>query len=162
MNGWQRWSSEARWSRRPASWCSTRLPGGAALDTFTKPDPSVVRALTEASLAMTAFSFLPTALFLVAVSYAILATRALPRWTGWLAVGIAILNLVAVPATFGGNDFMEAVVAGVTASGWYVYINDVRGLAYIGWLIGAGISMMRVKLKAVAPALHERELQKAG
>jgi len=60
------------------------LAGGAALDTFTRSDPSVVRALTEASLAMTAFSFLLTALFLVAVSYAILATRALPRWTGWL------------------------------------------------------------------------------
>ena len=55
------------------------LAGGAALDTFTKPDPTVVRALTEASLAITDFGFILTALFLAAVSYAILTTRALPR-----------------------------------------------------------------------------------
>jgi hypothetical protein len=60
------------------------LAGRAALDTFNKPDPTVVRALTEASLAITAFGFILTALFLAAVSYAILATRALPRWTGWV------------------------------------------------------------------------------
>jgi hypothetical protein len=128
------------------------LAGGTALDTFNKPDPTVVRALTEASLAITDFMFILTALFLAAVSYAILATRALPRWTGWVGLGVAVLSLVAVPAIFGGNDFMEAVVAGVTASGGvYVYVNDVRGLAYIGWLLIVGISMMRVKLKVAAP-----------
>jgi hypothetical protein len=112
---------------------------------------------------MTVFSFLLTALFLVAVSYAILATRALPRWTGWLAVGIAVLDLVAVPAIFGGNDFMEAGVAGVTTSaGWYVYINNVMGLAFIGWLISVGIAMIRLKPKAVVWALHERELREVG
>jgi hypothetical protein len=129
------------------------LAGGAALDTFNKPDPTVVRALTEASLAITDFSFILTALFLAAVSYAILATRALPRWTGWVGFGIAVLNLVAVPAIFGGNDFMEAVVAGVTTSaGLYAYVSDVMGLAYIGWLISVGISMMRVKPEAVVSA----------
>jgi hypothetical protein len=128
------------------------LAGGAALDTFTKPDSTVVRALTEASLASQAFEFILTALFLAAVSYAILATRALPRWTGWLGVGVAVLYLAAVPAIFGGNDFMEAVVAGVTTSaGLYAYINDVRGLTYIGWLLIVGLSMMRVKPKALAP-----------
>ena len=127
------------------------LVGGAALDTFTKPDPTVVRALTEASLAITAFGFILTALFLASASYAILATRALQRWTGWVGFGIAILNLVAVPAIFGGNDFMEAVVAGVTTSaGLYVYVSDIIGLAYIGWLLIVGISMMRVKPEAVA------------
>src|SRR5437660_12296833 len=96
-----------------------------------------------------------TALFLVAVSYAILATRVLPRWTGWLGIGVAVLNLAAVPAIFRGNDFMEAVVAGVTTSaGVYAYINDVRGIAFIGWLLIVGISMMRLKLEAVVPALR--------
>lgn len=126
------------------------LAGGAALDTFTKPDPSVIRALTEAALASQAFGFLLTALFLAAASYAILATRALPRWTGWLGVGIAILNLAAVPTIFGGNDFMEAVIAGMTTSaGVYAYISVVQGVAYIGWLIIVGISMMRVKQEAM-------------
>jgi hypothetical protein len=81
----------------------------------------------------------------------------------WLAVGIAVLNLVAVPAIFGGNDFMEAVVAGVTTSaGWYAYINDVMGIAYIGWLISVGISVMRVKPKVVVPMLRAREQKEAG
>jgi hypothetical protein len=58
---------------------------------------------------------------------------------------------------------MEAVVAGVTTSaGWYAYISDVMGVAYIGWLLIVGISMMRVKLEAVVPALRERELKEAG
>jgi hypothetical protein len=135
------------------------IAGGAALDTFTKPDPTVVRALTEAALASQAFGFLLTALFLAAASYAILATRALPRWTGWVGFGIAVLNLAAVPAIFGGNDFMEAVIAGMTTTaGLYVYISVVQGVAFIGWLI-VGISMMRVKREAVAPTLRERELQ---
>ncbi len=69
------------------------LAGGAALDTFIRPRPSVVRALTEASLASQAFEFILTALFLAAMSYAILATRALPRWTGWLGVGISMMHL---------------------------------------------------------------------
>jgi hypothetical protein len=85
------------------------LAGGAALDTFNKPDPSVVRALTEASLAMNAFGFILTALFEASVSYAILATRVLPGWTGWLGFGIGILNLVAVPAIFGGNHLYRLV-----------------------------------------------------
>ena len=130
------------------------LAGGAALDTFNKPDPTVVRALTEASLAITAFSFILTALFLASASYAILATRALPRWTGWVGFGIAVLNLAAVPAIFGGNDFMEAVVAGVTTSGGlYAYVNDIMGLAYIGWLIIEGILMMHVKPEAVVSTM---------
>lgn len=132
------------------------LAGGAALDTFTRPDPTVVRGLTEASLASQAFEFILTAFFLAAVSYAILTTRALPRWTGWLGAGVAVLNLAAVPAIFGGSDFMEAVVAGVTSSaGLYAYVNDVRGLAYIGWLLIVGISMMRLKPKAIASVLRE-------
>ena len=136
------------------------LAGGAALDTFTKPNPTVIRALTEGSLASQAFGFILMALFLAAASYAILATRALPRWTGWLGVGIAVLNLAAVPAVFGGNDFMEAVVTGMTTTaGVYAYISVVKGVAEVGWLIIVGISMMRVKRESLVPKPRERELQ---
>jgi hypothetical protein len=45
---------------------------------------------------------------------------------------------------------MESVIAGVTTTaGWYAYISDIIGLAYIGWLLSAGISMTRVKPEAV-------------
>jgi hypothetical protein len=57
--------------------------GVAALDTFNQPDPSVVRALTGASLASQTFEFILTALFLASASYAILATRAAE--VDWLA-----------------------------------------------------------------------------
>ncbi len=40
------------------------LAGGAALDTFTRPDPTVIRALTGASLTSQAFGFILTAPFL--------------------------------------------------------------------------------------------------
>ena len=130
------------------------LAGGAALDTFANPNPTVIRALTEASLASQALGFILMALFLSAASYAILATRALPRWTGWLGMGVATLNLVAVPTIYGGNDFMEGVVWGVsTTAGLYVYISVVQGVAYVGWLLSAGISMMRVKPEVLAPLL---------
>lgn len=130
------------------------LVGGAALDTFNKPDPNVVRALTEASLTMNALGLILTALFLAAVSYAILATRATRM--GWLAgCGHHRPQPGRGSRDLRGNDFMEAVVAGVTTSaGWYAYINDVMGLAYIGWLISVGISVMRVKPKVVARALR--------
>jgi len=121
------------------------LAGGAALDTFNKPDPAVVRALTEASLlAFGAIGFIMTALFLAAVSYVILVTRALPRWTGWVGCVVAVLNVAAAPTIYGGNDFMEAVIAGGTASsGFYSYVNSVAGLAYIAGLLIVGISMIR-------------------
>jgi membrane-associated protease RseP (regulator of RpoE activity) len=123
---------------------------------------TLVRGLTSAALASQAFGFILTALFEAGASYAILATRALPRWTGWLGIGIAVLNLAAVPAIYGGNDFMESVIAGVTTTaGVYVYINVVQGVAFIGWLIIVGISMMCVKREALAPMPHERELQEA-
>jgi hypothetical protein len=58
---------------------------------------------------------------------------------------------------------MEAVIAGVTTTaGSYVYISVVQGVAFIGWLIIVGISMMRVKREALAPTPREHELKEAG
>jgi hypothetical protein len=42
-----------------------------------------------------------------------------------------------------------------------VYINDVMGLAYLGWLISAGISMMRLESKAMVSVLTEHGLKEA-
>lgn len=66
------------------------LIGAAALDTFGKADPTVVRALAEASLpAFGAIGLIMTALFLASAGYTILATGAAPRWTGWLGYAAA-------------------------------------------------------------------------
>ncbi|MEN3017356.1 MAG: hypothetical protein ABC612_08145 [Candidatus Methanosuratincola petrocarbonis] len=129
------------------------LGAGAALDTFNKPDPTVVRALTEATLpAFGAIGLIISAFFLASASYAILATRALPRWTGWVGYIGAILNVVAVPSIYGGNDFMEAAIAagGTASSGFYSYATSVAGLVFLVWLFSAAISMI-VKREAVAP-----------
>ena len=130
------------------------LAGGAALDTFNKPDPTVVRALSEAALpAFGVIGFIMTALFLASASYAILATRALPGWIGWMGYVVAILNLAAVPTIYGGNDFMEATVAGggTASSGFFSYATSITGLAFLVWLFIASISMIVVKREAVAP-----------
>ncbi|HEY7418923.1 MAG TPA: hypothetical protein VH593_27325 [Ktedonobacteraceae bacterium] len=53
---------------------------------------------------------------------------------------------------------MEAGVA--SSAGWYAFINDIMGMAYIGWFLSVGISL-RVKSKFSTPMLRERELKKA-
>jgi hypothetical protein len=125
------------------------LAGGGALDTFSKPDPVVVRALTEASLvAFGAIGFLTTALFLAAAGYAILASRVLPPWAGWAGWVLAAINLAAVPTIYRGNGFLETVIAGGdTADGFYSYISSIAGLAHIAWLLGAGIAILTADRK---------------
>jgi hypothetical protein len=70
----------------------------------------------------------------------------------WLGIGVAVLNLIAVPAIFGGNNFMEALVTGMTTTaGVYAYISVVKGVAEVSWLIIVDLSMMRMKREVVAP-----------
>lgn len=81
------------------------VAGGAALDILGAPDPTAVRALTEASLvAFGAIGFLMTA-FLAAASYAILKVQ-LARLLGWAGYILAALNVAAVPTIYKGNDFL--------------------------------------------------------
>ncbi len=107
--------------------------------------------LMEASLpTFGAIGPILTALFLAAAGYATLTTGLFPPWTGWLAYAVALLSLGAVPAIYGGKDFLEAVIAGGGASwGVYSYISSLAGLAYLLWLFSAAISM-------VAPSLWRR------
>jgi len=57
---------------------------------------------------------------------------------------VSVLDIIAVPAVYLGNDFMEAVIAGGNASsGFYSHIFSIAGLAYTVWLIIVSISMIR-------------------
>jgi hypothetical protein len=88
------------------------LAGAAAMDTVNNPDPTAVRALTEASLfAFGGIGFVMTALFFAATSYAFFRAGSV-RLLGWVASVLAVLNLVAVPAIYQGNDFMAILIAG--------------------------------------------------
>ncbi len=106
------------------------LEGGGALDSVGRDaSPTVIRALTEGYLLL----FGPTGSVLLALvagssGYVILASNALPRWTGGLAVAVAVLNVGAIPSTFGGTSdrsFYSVAGWGVTAFAtfpWMVWV----------------------------------------
>jgi hypothetical protein len=74
------------------------LGAAAALDTSSATDPVVIRALTKASLsAFGAIGLAMTVLFLIPASWGMSATRALPRWTGWMGYVVALITLSAAP-----------------------------------------------------------------
>ena len=71
-----------------------------------------------------------------AASYAILATGALARWIGWLALAGAVVNLIAAPSIYGGTDY----TAFYSASGWITYIAQ---LTWVAWFAIASVWMIR-------------------
>lgn len=121
------------------------LQGAAALDTLSgNADPSAVRGLWEASFVFYgAIGLIMSALLLASAGYAILATGALPRWTGWLAFAAALVNLAAAPSIFWGTDYTGFY----TASGYVTFIGQG---AMLIWFFIASVSML-VRRKAVAP-----------
>ena len=63
----------------------------------------IVKGLFEASYVFYgAIGLIIAALMLGAAGYAILATGALARWIGWLALAGAVVNLIAAPSIYGG------------------------------------------------------------
>jgi hypothetical protein len=117
------------------------LEGGAALDTLGgHADPSVVRALTMGYLLIYngSIAFVMTALYLAAVGYAILATRLLPQWTGWLAYVATALCVVSIPAMYAG----PADLAGFyNAGGWGPAI--IANFPPLLWFLVVSIYLMR-------------------
>ncbi len=90
------------------------MEGGAALDAADgAPDPSVLRALTEGhTLLFGSIGCVLIALVAVSSGVLILASGALPRWTGIVAYVVAGLNVAAVPTLFGGTSDTSFVAAG--------------------------------------------------
>jgi Na+/phosphate symporter len=124
------------------------LEGAAALDSLVgTADPSAVKALVMGTLLIynSSIAFTVTALFMASAGYAILATGALPRWTGWVACTSAILCLAAIPAMYvdviDTNGFYNVV-------GWGPAI--VANVPVLIWFLIASISMI-VKRESVAP-----------
>ena len=123
------------------------LLGGAVLDTVnSKPDPSVVSALGEAStLAFAGIGLVTLALFLASAGYGTSSSGLLPRWTAWLAYVGALLSLVAVPAIYAGSG----PTAFYSADG---YVTFIGLLIYLIWLLSAGIYMMVERQEAARRA----------
>jgi hypothetical protein len=68
----------------------------------SRAEPMVVRGLFEASYVFYgAMGLIVAAFMLASAGSAILATGAFPRWIGWLALGGAVVNLIAAPSIYG-------------------------------------------------------------
>jgi hypothetical protein len=119
------------------------LEGAAALDSLGgTADPSAVRALVMGTLLIYngSIAFAVTALFMASAGYAILATGALPKWTGWVACASTILCLVAIPSMYAGvvdtNGFYNV-------AGWGPTI--VANVPPLIWFFITSISMIRMR-----------------
>jgi hypothetical protein len=88
---------------------------------------------------------LVTALLLTAAGYAILRTRALPRWAGTSAYALAVVNLAFVPSLYFGIDaaaFYSALGWGNTAL--------TAGL-FLCWVAAVGIAALLPTRRARSP-----------
>jgi hypothetical protein len=81
------------------------LQAATVVDALTVPaDPTIIRTMNESMFLM----YGSVALFLMAVmravaSYATMASRALPTWSGWLGYACAVACLAFVPSMFVGR-----------------------------------------------------------
>jgi len=120
------------------------MEAGSALDAVNMtPDPSAIRALTEGHILMFgATGCVLLALVSAASGYVTILSRALPRWTGWLAVAVAIANLAWVPSIFGGTSdaaFFSAGGVGVAVFATF---------PWLAWVIAVGIVTIRSRRTA--------------
>jgi hypothetical protein len=111
------------------------MEAGAALDVVNlKPDPSAIRALTEGHAVM----FGATGCVLLAViaassAYAVLASKALPRWTGvvaWVVAGLQIFGLATIYGGTSDHYWFSSGGVGVTLTATF---------PWIAWVITVGI-----------------------
>jgi hypothetical protein len=127
------------------------MEAGAALDTVGgRADPVAIRALTEGYLLLfNSIGCVLIALVSAASGLATLATGVLPRWTGWFAYAVAILNLAAVPSIYGGTDPMRFYGAG----GWGIAV-----IATFPWLLWAlVVSITMVRGRGAVPAVQRHQ-----
>lgn len=115
------------------------LEAGAALDTVNlTPDPSSIRALTVGHiLPFGAMGSVLLALMAFAGAYCILASRGLPRWTGWFALVTGILNLSVLITVFGGTSDTDPLsAAGLVVTGLATF-------PAMAWIVVVGVVTIR-------------------
>jgi hypothetical protein len=131
------------------------LEGGAALDaTIDGGSGTVIRALTVGhALFFGSIGCVLTALVSFASGYITLISGALPRWTGWLAVIVAIPNLVLVATAFGGTDDTSFRAAG----GWGSVA--LGTLPWLAWIVSVGVVVIRHRATHLDRATVSRDTQ---
>lgn len=116
------------------------MDAGAALNTVGKyaADPSVLRALTEGHMLLFgSIGCVLIALITAAFSYATFASNAVPKWTGWVGYGVAVVNLLSIPTVFGGTEASAFFSAGGAA------VTLLATFPFLAWVIIVGIVTIR-------------------
>lgn len=114
---------------------SLGLEVGAVIQSPEPIDPTITVSGTY--ILYGTVSRLLQALFMGTVGFVVLRTAALPRWIGWSAAVLAVINLAFVPSLFFGNtpaNFYAANGWGTTAT--------MGGITML-WFLAVGISMAR-------------------
>jgi hypothetical protein len=75
----------------------------AAFVSGSESDPTIVRATWAGAWMALTFLYLPAAIALGTVSYAVLRAAILPRWVGWLGAAAAVLDVIAALTIAGGT-----------------------------------------------------------
>lgn len=131
------------------------LEGGSALDASVGGGSSTVfTALTVGhALFFGSIGCVLTAVVSFASGYITLISGALPRWTGWVAVAVAVPNLVLVGTAFGGTDDTSFRAAG----GWgSVAFGTVPWLI---WMVSVGVVVIRGRARHLDRAQASRAEQ---
>ena len=116
-------------------------------------DPAVVRAFWDAGwLAYNSAGFAFVA-WIVIVAVAALRYRALPPWTAWIGVPVALINLA-------GPFAVSAGKGAFSPQGWFAL---VVGLTFAGWLLAISLAAWRsARPPAAIPAAVTRGRARAG
>lgn len=131
------------------------MNGGAALDTIgMEPDPSAIRALTEGyTLMFGATGCVLIALICGAGGYVTLASGALPRWTGWVAIAVSITSVLVVPTMFNGTSTADPFSAGG------VVVTVFATFPFFAWSVAVGI--VTIGGRRSSGAIAQQEVQPA-
>lgn len=131
------------------------LEGGAALDASVDGGSgTVIRALTVGhALFFGSIGCVLTAVVSFASGYITLISGALPRWTGWLAIAVAVPNLVLVATAFGGTDDTSFRAAG----GWGSVA--LGTFPWLVWIVSVGVVVIRGRAGHLERAEVAREQQ---
>ncbi|MDQ0577261.1 small-conductance mechanosensitive channel [Agromyces albus] len=131
------WSRLRRWEGPAGMFAALILAAGAAFVTLMlisgglhlalvqyasggQPDPAVLPALTDLNQWVGAAILPPSVAMFLGATVAILTTRALPRWLGWLAAATAVLQLISLAGVF--QTTVEGVVGIAAFSGFLLFL----------------------------------------
>jgi hypothetical protein len=111
---------------------------GVAFNAPGVMDPTIDGPLADANILIHgSIKRLLTAVMLLVAGSAVLSTRLIPRWLGFAAWGIALINLAFVPSIYFGKDptaFYSAIGWGNTA---------MVGSFIMYWIIAVSIALLR-------------------